>query len=97
METCQKCKQEKPVVGAVVAGTYYPAICKSCIASLQPHSGLSSGHTSYEGRRQFEDYADETVQPYNASGPNAEFYRLYPTQAEKIFTKEEIEEVKRKI
>jgi hypothetical protein len=52
---------------------------------------------SFDRRRQYEEHAQDTVQPYNAIGPNAEFYRLYPKQAEKIFTKDELEYVKRQL
>lgn len=48
-------------------------------------------------RRDYEDVADDAVQPYNANGPNSEFYRLYPDNAAKILTPEEIEWCKRQI
>lgn len=95
--SCSRCRSDVQVVSALVDGTYYSAICRNCIAGLSSNNGLSSGASGYERRRQYEDYADETVQPYNAAGPNTEFYRLYPEQAEKIFTKDEIEEIRRQI
>lgn len=84
-------------ISAYINGKYYPSITRSELNALQTDSGFSSGHQSFDRRRQYEDLAQDTVQPYNAKGANSEFYRLYPKQAEKIFTKEEIEEVKRKI
>lgn len=94
---CTKCNQPREVVSALVEGTYYSNICKPCVAQLSGDYGFSSGAQSFDRRRTYEDYAQDTVQPYNASGPNAEFYRLYPKQAEKIFTKAEVEQVRRKI
>lgn len=96
---CTKCHQPRQVlVSALVGGAYYPHICGNCIAAMEPDSGFSSGAQSFDRRRQYEDHAQDTVQPYDAgSNPRPEFYRLYPTQAEKIFTKAEIERVKRTI
>lgn len=95
--SCSQCQSDIQVVSALVDGVYYTNICRNCITSLSPSSLMSSGASGYERRRQYEDYADETVQPYNAAGPNTEFYRLYPEQAEKIFTKDEIEKIRRQI
>jgi hypothetical protein len=93
--TCQ-CGQNN-TVSAVVDGVYYPEICKSCLASISSVS-ISSGLQGYNRRRDYEDNAQDTVQPYDAGGnPRPEFYRLYPSQAEKVFTKSEIEQVKRKL
>lgn len=93
---CQQCKTREGV-GAVIDSVYYSSICKTCITE-KSSSTLSSGVASFDRRRQYEDNAQDTVQPYDASGaPRPEFYRLYPTQAEKVFTKDEIEKVKRMI
>jgi hypothetical protein len=84
-------------ISAYINSKYYPAITRSELNALQTDSQFSSGHQGFDRRRQYEDLAQDTVQPYDAKGPNSEFYRLYPKQAEKVFTKEEIEEVKRKL
>ena len=82
---------------AVINGVYYPAICYTCKSELSCIS-LSSGSQSYERRRGYEDNAQDTVQPYDAAGkPRPEFYRLYPSQAQKTFTKSEIEQVKKQL
>lgn len=85
-------------ISAYINGEYYPTITRSELNALQSDSQLSSGSQSFDRRRQYEDLAQDTVQPYDAGGnPRPEFYRLYPRQAEKVFTKDEIEQVKRKL
>lgn len=84
-------------ISAVVNGIYYPDISRAELGQ-RSSADLSSGSQSYDRRRQYEDHAQDTVQPYDAGGnPRPEFYRLYPRQAEKVFTKAEIEQVKRKL
>lgn len=84
-------------VSALINGVYHSNITKAELAQLSSGS-LSSGAQSYDRRRQYEDHAQDTVQPYDAAGnPRAEFYRLYPRQAEKVFSKAEIERVKRQL
>lgn len=97
MGRCSICNRKAGTVSAIVEGSYYSDICSACVAATESFEHQSSGHIGYEKRRGYEDYADEIVQPYNASGPDPEFYRLYPEQAEKIFDPEEIEQVKRQI
>ncbi len=93
---CSECGNLN-AVSAVVDGKYYPNICHSCLAG-QSTIDFSSGAQSFDRRRQYEDNAQDTIQPYDAGGnPRAEFYRLYPKQAEKIFTKDEIEQVRSKL
>jgi len=91
---CQSCKQTKPHCrAAVVNGKYYSRICQGCLGG----ETLSSGAASYERRRGYEDNAQDTIQPYNAVGPNVEFLRLYPDTAKKVFTPEELEDLRRKL
>lgn len=91
---CEVCHQKKHTRTALVRGKYYANICDDCIGG----TNMSSGSAGFDRRRGYEDNAQDTVQPYNAAGqPNPEFYRLYPARAEKIFTKDEIEQVKQKI
>lgn len=85
-------------VSAVVNGIFYPAITREELNKLSSGNDLSSGAQSFDRRRQYEDHAQDTVQPYDAGGnPRAEFYRLYPDSAEKTFTKAEIERVKKQL
>lgn len=85
-------------ISAYINGKYYPSITRAELNVLQTDSQFSSGAQSNDRRRQYEDLAQDTVQPYDAGGnPRPEFYRLYPTQAAKVFTKAEIEQVKRKL
>ena len=85
-------------ISALVNGKYYENITRKEMAQLTGGDGLSSGHQGYDRRRTYEDYAQDTVQPYDAAGkPRPEFYRLYPSQAEKVFSKSEIDDVKRSI
>jgi hypothetical protein len=96
MTKCESCGNERlGTITAVVKGKYYSSVCSNCLAS--PSSTLNSTSAGYERRRGYEDNAQDTIQPYDAAGPNPEFYRLYPKQSEKVFSKAQIEELKRKI
>lgn len=96
--TCKVCNDREASHAAVIANVYYPQLCALCRIKLSGDSSFSSGYQSFTRRRGFEDMAQDAVQPYDAAGkPRSEFYRLYPRQAAKIFTKDEISEVKRKL
>lgn len=96
--TCSSClKPSTNTRTVVVNGVYYPGMCDSCLTSLKGDSSISSGSASFDRRRQYEDHAQDTVQPYTASGPNPEFFRLYPEQAKKMFSHDVIEQLKKKI
>lgn len=97
MKKCESCgKQKSETTSAVVEGHYYRCICPDCLG--QSIETMSSNVAGYERRRQYEDYAQDTIQPYDANGkPRSEFYRLYPQTAEKMFKPDEIAEIKRKI
>ena len=92
--TCLLCDSEGDL-SAVVGGTYYANICRPCLSRLTSDSAFSSGFQGYDRRRQYEDYAQDTVQPWDASGkPRLEFARLYPKQAELMYDKETLAELK---
>lgn len=95
--TCELCKSKTDCISSLIEGKYYKHICSSCVHNQQGDFSVSSGFQGFDRRRQYEDLAQETVQPYTASGPNPEFYRLYPKSAAKVFTPAEIEQVKRKL
>lgn len=81
---------------AMLAGRYYKQICASCLGSNDDE--LSGNAASYERRRNYEDNAQDTIQPYDANGkPRSEFYRLYPQAAGKVFNKDQINDIRRKI
>lgn len=80
---------------AVVNGHYYRQICKGCLGKTD--DGISGGAASFERRRDFEDAAIDTVQPYDANGANSEFLRLYPDAAKKVFSPDVIDKLKHKI
>jgi hypothetical protein len=94
---CESCKQERlNIKTAVVNGKYYKAICANCLGDSV--DDVSSNAAGYERRRGYEDNAQDTIQPYDPNGkPRSEFFRLYPEAAEKVFSKEELEQVRRKI
>lgn len=96
IQTCSSCKQIKSAtVPAVIAGIYYKHVCSSCLGANADE--ITSSAAGYERRRGYEDNAQDTIQPYDAHGPNAEFARLYPQQAKKVFKPEVLEDLKRKI
>lgn len=95
---CVMCKSSENVRQAIVGGIYYRQICNGCVADMQSTNSFSSGFQGFDRRRQYEDHAQDTVQPWDAMGkPRAEFYRLYPRQALKLFSKDEIEQIKRQL
>lgn len=52
---------------------------------------MSSGHARWNRSIDTEDHEHEIQQPYNADGSiNTKFAKLYPMQAGKLFTPEEI-------
>lgn len=96
MTDCQKCgKPRLNIKSALFKGKYYSAICANCLTS--EYDDISSNSAGYERRRGYEDHADETIQPYNANGANIEFARLYPEAASKVFDKDTLNELRRKI
>jgi hypothetical protein len=91
---CDSCGKPKPnIVSAVVAGKYYRNVCQSCLGGTD----IGSGAASYARRRDYEDNAQDTIQPYDAVGANPEFARLYPDTAKKIYKPEVLEQLKRKM
>lgn len=96
-EQCESCHQTKPnMVAALVNGTYYRQVCQRCLHGSDDE--LSSNAAGFDRRRQYEDNAQDTIQPYDANGkPRSEFFRLYPQAASKVFTPSEIEQVKHSI
>lgn len=95
LEVCEVCGTMKHTKAALVGGKYYRHICGRCLNS--GNDDISSNAAGYERRRGYEDNAQDTVQPYTATGPNPEFYRLYPLQAEKMFSPEEVADIRRNI
>lgn len=95
MNTCQSCRKSRQTRTAIVNGKYYKHICDSCIGNND--DSISSNAAGYERRRGYEDHAHETLQPYDANGPNAEFARLYPGTAKKVFGDKLFNDLRRKI
>jgi hypothetical protein len=96
MTICESCKQPKVnLKTALVGGIYYGNVCPDCLGDEADE--VSSNAAGYDRRRGYEDNAQDTVQPYDANGPNSEFARLYPNQAKKVFTPEVLERLKRKM
>lgn len=94
---CQSCHKHKThTKTAMVGGKYYKSICDNCLGVAE--DSISSGSAGYARRRNYEDNAQDTLQPYDANGkPRVEFYRLYPEAALKVFGAAVVEELKRKI
>lgn len=95
-EICGSCGMDKPdTLPAVVNGTYYRHVCSRCLHGEVDK--ISGGVASFNRRRDYEDNAQDTVQPYDSVGPSVEFYRLYPDAARKVFSPEIIEQLKKKL
>lgn len=95
MMICESCqKSTTNLTTAVINGVYYRTVCSNCLGH---QNDVSSGVASFNRRRDWEDNAAETVQPYTADGPNVEFLRLYPDKAAKTFPASVLADLKRKI
>lgn len=96
MSKCESCEAPNvPLKTAVVDGKYYKGVCGRCLHDNT--NEVSSNAVGFDRRRQYEDFAQDTVQPYDAAGPNVEFYRLYPEAAAKVFSPEVIDKLKHKL
>jgi hypothetical protein len=96
IQKCDSCMEIRPnCVTAMVDGIYFKSVCGNCLGKNEDI--ISSNAAGYERRRGYEDNAQDTIQPYDANGANPEFLRLYPAQAHKVFNKDTIENLKRKI
>lgn len=95
MTECYSCHKEKPnMVTAMINSVYYPLICRQCLGADET-SSLAAAHNRY---RDYEDNAQDTIQPYDSAGnANPEFLRLYPVQAKRVYSAEVIESLKRKL
>lgn len=92
---CLNCLNLVPeTISAIYNGVYYTAICRNCLGETD----ISSGAASFNRRRDWEDNAVDTIQPYDAGGhANIEFFRNYPAKARKMFSASEIAELEHKI
>lgn len=99
MIKCDSCGKDRiNVKSAIVNGRYYKSICSFCIGDSETDDEISSNAVGYDRRRNYEDNAQDTIQPYDANGkPRVEFLRLYPEAAAKVFSKQQISDLKRKI
>lgn len=76
---------------AIINGVYYKAICEACYSDLTTGQSVSSGHADYDRGRDAEEHEADIMQPLGPGGiPSAEFIKLYPDTAKKVFTPEEI-------
>ena len=88
MAKCDLCGKEA-TLSAVVNGVYYKHICVYCNSK---GSQVSSGHARWERGLDAEDREADIQQPYNSDGTiNTRFAKLYPKQAEALFSKEELD------
>lgn len=93
---CESCLQKNHTLkSAMVKGKYYRSICDRCLGNNE--DDISSNAAGYDRRRGYEDNAQDTIQPYDANGPNPEFARLYPRAAAKVFPPDVLNNLKRKI
>lgn len=91
------CDHTDDTRSAVIGGVYYDKICPLCIARMSTN-GFSSGFQGFDRRRQYEDHAQDVVQPWDANGkPRLEFLRLYPSQAAKMYDKQTLDELRRQL
>lgn len=91
MDSCQVCNVNQATKSAIIKATYYSAICEFCYEHLLIGNTVSSGHADYERGRDAEEHEADIMQPLGPGGiPSAEFIKLYPDTAKKVFSTEEI-------
>lgn len=97
MSTCENCKKNPSNLSAIVSGVYYADLCYDCKAALVAHTAaVSSGHARWSRSLDLEDHEHEIQQPYNSDGtPNTRFMKLYPKQAEALFSEEQMRNANR--
>jgi hypothetical protein len=91
VNTCELCSTREGIKSAIVRGKYHRSICGECYEDLLADNMVSSGHADYERGRDAEEHESDIMQPLGPGGiPSAEFIKLYPDTAKKVFTPEEI-------
>lgn len=87
---CAICNKNKGSIGAIIDGVYR-RVCHECRAKPI----VSSGHARWERGIDLEDHEGDIQQPYNSDGSiNAKFARLYPKQAQALFTPAQLRKAK---
>lgn len=92
---CDKCGKTTDVrMSAIIGDTYYKILCNECgNESLY----VSSGGAQWQRTLDAEDNEAALQQPWNSDGSiNTRFAKLYPRQAQAIFTSEELDKANRK-
>jgi hypothetical protein len=83
---CESCRKKEAKISAVVDGVY-KQLCYSC----RPKPQVNSGHARWSRSLDLEDHEWEIQQPYNSDGSiNPRFAKLYPEQAKRLFTEEQL-------
>jgi hypothetical protein len=75
---------------AIIKGVYYARICDTHFTQLTSGQTPSSGHASYNRQRDLEDHLADVAQPFVGGKPNPDFIKLYPEQAARHFTPDEM-------
>lgn len=88
---CDICHTKSNNLRALVSnGQFYQGVCDVCRGG----SNLVPMDAAYQKARDREDYAKETLQPYDADGkPNKDFFIAYPHLQEDMLTPEERAEI----
>lgn len=95
MAKCKSClTRNASGRSAIVIGVYYSDICDDC---FNKSNVVSSGHARWQRSIDVEDHEHEIQQPYNSDGSiNTGFAKLYPKQAQALFTSEQLDDANRK-
>lgn len=85
---CEICGSNQGTFSAILGENYYKSVCQNC---KDKRNIVSSGHARWNRSIDLEDHEHEIQQPYNADGTiNVRFAKLYPKQAQKLFTPEQL-------
>ena len=88
---CELC--DMPSVKASIINDYYYAhLCLACYDMLISGSTVSSGEANYNRGRDFEDHLADGRQPYTDGKPDADFIKLYPETARKLFSDDDMKQ-----
>lgn len=89
---CSRCIKRPARMSSLINGVYYRDLCYICHGELTAGHTVSSGQAVYNRNRDVEEHEADIRQPYTDGKPDAGFIHLYPEQAKRMFTPEELDQ-----
>lgn len=91
---CELC--DMPAIkSSIIGDIYYRHLCMACYDRLMTPHKPSSGEAAYNRGRDLEEHEADIMQPMAGGKLSPEFVHLYPEQARKMFSDDEIDQATR--